>query len=42
MTPTAVAKQTTQRQPQFADSDYEQGRGPQGKRKKSWLGNLFD
>lgn len=29
-------------QPQFADSDYEHGRGPQGGRKKSWLSNIFD
>jgi hypothetical protein len=28
--------------PQFADSDYEHGRGPQGDRKKSWLSNIFD
>jgi Zn-finger nucleic acid-binding protein len=42
MTPAAVANQATQSQPQFADSDYEHGRGPQGNRKKSWLGNFFD
>ena len=29
-------------QRQFADSDYEHGRGPQGGRKKSWLSNIFD
>lgn len=29
-------------QPQFADSEYEHGRGPQGGRKKSWLSNIFD
>ncbi len=29
-------------QPQFVDSDYEHGRGPQGNRKKSWLSNIFD
>ena len=29
-------------QPQFADSDYEQGRGSHGGRKKSWLSNIFD
>jgi uncharacterized protein len=29
-------------QPQFADSDYDYGRSPQGGRKKSWLSNIFD
>ena len=29
-------------QPQFADSDYEHGRGLQGGRRKSWLSNIFD
>ncbi len=29
-------------QPQFADSDYGHGRGPQHGRKKSWLGDIFD
>ena len=29
-------------QPQFADSDYKHGRGPQGNRKKSWLSDIFD
>ncbi|GAB4550501.1 MAG: zf-TFIIB domain-containing protein [Rhizobacter sp.] len=28
--------------PQFADSDYEHGRGAQGSRKKSWLSSIFD
>jgi hypothetical protein len=31
-----------QSQPQFADSDYEHGRGQRGNRKKSWLSNIFD
>lgn len=42
MTPTVTANQATPPQPQFMDSDYEHGRGPQGNRKKSWLGNFFD
>jgi len=42
MTPTTAANQATPSQPQFADSDYEHGRGPRGNRKKSWLGNFFD
>ena len=29
-------------QPQFSDSDYEQGRAPQGNRKRSWLSSIFD
>ncbi len=29
-------------QPQFVDSDYEHGRGPQGHRKKSWMREIFD
>ena len=29
-------------QPQFADSDYDHGRGPRGNRKKSWLNDIFD
>lgn len=29
-------------QPQFADSDHDHGRSPQGGRKKSWLSNIFD
>ena len=41
ITPTAAANQATQSQPQFADSDYEHDRGPQGNRNKSWLGNFF-
>ena len=36
------ANAAAQSQPQFADSDYEQGRGQQGNRKKSWLSNIFD
>ncbi len=28
--------------PQFADSDYDHGRSPQGSHKKSWLSNIFD
>ena len=42
MAPTAAASQATPSQRQFADSDNEHGRGPQGSRKKSWLGNFFD
>ena len=38
----APATHQGQSHPQFADSDYEHGRGTQGSRKKSWLGNFFD
>ena len=37
-----VANAAARSQPQFADSDYEHGRDPQGNRKKSWLSNIFD
>ena len=42
MTPSPTANAAVQSQPQFADSDYEHGRGQQGNRKKSWLSNIFD
>jgi Zn-finger nucleic acid-binding protein len=42
MTPVPAASASAQSQPQFADSDYEHGRGHQGNRKKSWLSNIFD
>ena len=43
----APASYQAQSHPQFADSDYEHGRGAarrsaEGNRKKSWLGNFFD
>ena len=40
--PAAAVSHSVRSQPQFLDSDYEHGRGPQGNRKKSWLGNFFD
>ena len=42
MTPAVATNAGVQSQPQFADSDYEHGRGRQGSRKKSWLSNIFD
>ena len=42
MTPVPAASASAQSQPQFADSDYEHGRGHQGNHKKSWLSNIFD
>ena len=42
MTPAPAVNAAVQSQPQFADSDYEDGRGQQGNRKKSWLSNIFD
>ena len=42
MAPTPVANAAPRSQPQFADSDYEHGRGAHGNRKKSWLSNIFD
>ena len=40
--PASAGNATARSQPQFADSDFEHGRRPQGGRKKSWLGNIFD
>jgi len=42
MTPAPAKSAAAQSLPQFADSDYEHGRGQQGNRKKSWLSNIFD
>ena len=42
MTPAPATSAATPSQPRFADSDYENRRGPQGSRKKSWLSNNFD
>ena len=42
MTPGPAVNAAVQSQPQFADSDYEHGRGQQGNRKRSWLSNIFD
>ena len=42
MTAGPAVNAAVQSQPQFADSDYEHGRGQQGNRKKSWLSNIFD
>jgi len=40
--PSPASHGAARSQPQFADSDYEHGRGSQGHRKKSWLSNIFD
>jgi uncharacterized protein len=42
MTPAPATSAAKPSQLDFADSDYERGRGPQGSGKKSWLGNIFD
>ncbi|MGA8052461.1 MAG: zf-TFIIB domain-containing protein [Burkholderiales bacterium] len=42
MAPTTASSAAARSHPQFADSDYEHGRGPQGDHKKSWLSNIFD
>ena len=42
MAPPPADNAAARSQPQFADSDYEHGRGPQGSRRKSWLSNIFD
>lgn len=42
MTPATTTSHATPSQPQFADSDFEHGRGPQSNRKESLLGNFFD
>ena len=42
MTPAPAKSAAAQSPPQFADSDYQHGRGQQGNRKKSWLSNIFD
>ena len=41
-TPTGSAGAGAQSHPQFADSDYNRGRGSHGNRKKSWLSDIFD
>ncbi|ABM94687.1 MULTISPECIES: TFIIB-type zinc ribbon-containing protein [Burkholderiales] len=40
--PVPAGNAAARSQPQFADSDYEHGRGQQGGRRKSWLSNIFD
>ena len=42
MAPAPAGAGAARSQPQFVDSDYDHGRGPQGSRKKSWLSNIFD
>ena len=42
MAPAAASSTATRPKPQFADSDFEHGRGQQGYRKKSWLSDIFD
>lgn len=38
----AAPRATSQRQPDFEDSDYRSGQYYQHKRRKSWLNELFD
>jgi Zn-finger nucleic acid-binding protein len=42
MAPVPADSPAARSQAQFADFDYEHGRGPQGNCKKSWLSNIFD
>ena len=44
MAPTPASDGAARSQPQFADSDYDRGRGPgrHGRRKQSWLSDFFD
>ncbi len=42
MAPAPASDAAARTQPQFVDSDHGHGRSPQGSRKKSWLGNIFD
>jgi Zn-finger nucleic acid-binding protein len=42
MVPTPARDGAARSHPEFADSDYDHGRGAQGSRKKSWLSNIFD
>jgi Zn-finger nucleic acid-binding protein len=42
MAPAPASSPAARSQPEFADSDYDHGRGAQGSRKKSWLSNIFD
>ena len=40
---TPAGDRAARSQPQFVDSDYDQGRSPQGgRKKKSWLSDIFD
>lgn len=42
MAPAAAASRPAPSRPDFADSGHEHGRGLHGRRKKSWLGDIFD
>jgi hypothetical protein len=42
MAPAPASSPAARSQPQFADSDYDRGRSPQGRHKKSWPSNIFD
>jgi hypothetical protein len=42
MAPTPARDGAARSQPQFADSDYDRGRGLHGRRKQSWLSDFFD
>jgi uncharacterized protein len=42
MAPAPASSAAARSHPQFADSDYDHVRSPQGSRKKSWLSNIFD
>jgi len=41
MAPTPASSAAARSPPEFADSDYEHGRGPQRYRKKSWLSTII-
>ena len=42
MAPAPASRPAARSQPQFADSDYDHGRGPQRSRKKSSLSEILD
>ncbi len=42
MASTPARDRAARSQPLFVDSDFDHGRSPQGGRKKSWLGSIFD
>jgi len=40
--PPPVSNARPRAQPDFVDSDHGRARGPQGRRQKSWLSEIFD
>jgi Zn-finger nucleic acid-binding protein len=42
LAPASSSSPVARSQPEFADSDFDRGRGSPGRRKKSWLNDIFD